>query len=862
MDIQYLLILQKMREISGGVLDSFVLALTTLGEPIITFGLLAAIYWCVDKRTGQLMGLNVSIACTWNQGLKSLFRIDRPWMLDDRIQPVERALPHATGYSFPSGHVTRATAVFGTLAKQLYCHKEKVLSMICALVCILTAFSRNYLGVHTAKDVLASLAMCAFLIVILEYVYIWIEKGHNRDILFAFVVCVSFLTLMFKVGCLSNAGTGVGFLFGWIIERRFIHFEIQGSVKKRVLRFIVGSFILVFFYTVPGTILLLIMEEKYAGFFSNFLFSFVLFAGYPFVFTRIKDGRWKKQLTVIGAVVLLVGITLAGVVHNKVCTNMTDTNEATQTDEVGGLEYSDHNVLDIAIQNVQQEDEVQVIAHRGYSSQFPENTLSSIKGACEIGAGYVELDVQCTKDGVLVIFHDADLMRITGINGLLSDYTYEELCSLDAGSWFGVEYAGERIPTLDEVLNYLQDTSCRLYLELKDIGEVEGFEETVVSTVTSYNMLDKCIFASFNYSYLKTIKDINNSARILYNTSMDSEENIRTHPAEYYGLYVECLSPELVEVIHNQGSGVFVWTVDSPQTIKNCVDMQVDGIVTNNPGLARILIHPEYHYLVDNFESSFTIPGLYEQNIPEYCKDMVVQGIAKTPQHILVSAYSKSGEYNSILYLLNLEGMLMNVVDLQFKAHTGGISYDSVHEYIWVTGPDGWVYAISYAELKDGTYNGDIQVSFDAGLLNHNNAKVASFLTWYRNELFVGSYVDGEKGQLNRYNLSDVDTPRLVTTITIPERIQGITFWADPDKDTVDMYLSQGYQTLDSGLLRYEYTEDCSNYENPIDYYVLPEGIEQIQASVNGIYMLFESSALPYRATARIPNDQVYLVRR
>ena len=76
------------------------------------------------------------------------------------------------------------------------------------------------------------------------------------------------------------------------------------------------------------------------------------------------------------------------------------------------------------------------------------------------------------------------------------------------------------------------------------------------------------------------------------------------------------------------------------------------------------------------------------------------------------------------------------------------------------------------------------------------------------------------------------------------------------------MYLSQGYQTLDSGLLRYEYTEDCSNYENPIDYYVLPEGIEQIQASVNGIYMLFESSALPYRATARIPNDQVYLVRR
>lgn len=97
MDISYLLFLQKAREAFGGVFDSFMMQVTALGEGTATFLLLAVLYWCVDKRIGQSMGLNVALGCTLNQFLKPLFHIDRPWIRDERIHPVEAALPGAAG---------------------------------------------------------------------------------------------------------------------------------------------------------------------------------------------------------------------------------------------------------------------------------------------------------------------------------------------------------------------------------------------------------------------------------------------------------------------------------------------------------------------------------------------------------------------------------------------------------------------------------------------------------------------------------------------------------------------------------------------------------------------------------------------
>ena len=146
-------------------------------------------------------------------------------------------------------------------------------------------------------------------------------------------------------------------------------------------------------------------------------------------------------------------------------------------------------------------------------------------------------------------------------------------------------------------------------------------------------------------------------------------------------------------------------------------------------------------------------------------------------------------------------------------------------------------------------------------MVNHNDAKVASFLTWFENELFVGSWVNGANGVLNRYDLTNPVEPRLVATMSIPEKIQGVTFWKNNMEERTTMYLSQGYQTEVGALLCYEYTPENTDYTLTLGKYCLPEGIEQIQATTHGMYLLFESAAKAYRDMVNVPNDQVYLVR-
>lgn len=859
MDINYLLFLQQLRELSGGILNTFMLALTSLGEAAVTWGLLAAVYWCIDKRAGQLMALNVSFACTLNQAVKRICKIERPWIQDSRIQPVEAALTKATGYSFPSGHTTRVTATWGALSRVLWKKRETCLSVMCGVVCLIVAFSRNYLGVHTAKDVLAAFVTGVMLIVVLDNVLDWAERGKYRDLLVGTAGCIVFLLFMLRVGCLSNAGAGVGLLFGWIVERRYIQFKVDGSFREKAFRFLVGGSFLLFLYTVPGVILGYFMEAKYASFFAQFLFTFMLMAGYPFLFFRLKgDDKAEKKLGML-IIAWIMGMTIGGFVLYHGFASA-DENSGGSVAAPGQEMSVESGVAQSDSADAAVSDQVKVIAHRGYSSQFPENTLAAFRGACELGVDYIETDVQCTKDGVLVLFHDTDLSRITGAEGNVIDYTYDELCQLDAGCWFGEAFMGERIPTLEETLDYLKGEDCSLYLELKDIGEAEGFEEKVVETVREYGMMDRCVFASFNYEYLCAIKEADHSAKILYNTSSGKASVVNDYPAEYYGLYLENVSADLIEAIHEAGSRAFVWTVDTPQAMKNVIALGADGMVTNRPGVAKIAVCPEYDFLVQNYEGSFALPGLYEKNLPEGCGDVVVQGLAKTPQNLIISAYSKTGA-DSILYVMDLSGKLVNVVNLGFAAHTGGISYDAANDFLWVTGPDGLVYAISGSEVINGTYSGNILVSFDAGLVNHNQAKVASFLTYFENQLFVGSWVDGANGVMNRYDLTEPGSPELEASMILPDRIQGVTFWRDYGSGMTQMYLSQSSQTLDGALLCFEYTEECMDYTQPLMSYVLPEGSEQVQATARGIYILFESAALPYRSTARVRNDQVYLIR-
>lgn len=875
MDFSYLLLIQRFREACGGIFDSLMLNITSLATGIITYLLLGAVYWCIDKRAGQLMGLNVSIACTLNQFVKNIFRIERPWVRDSRIVPVSQALSGAGGYSFPSGHTTRATAVWGALGEALRRKRQKAVSAICWLVVLGIGFSRNYLGVHTAKDVLAALIAGIAIIFLLGKLMNWADQGKNNDVVVAAIGCLICFLPMLRVGCLTNAGAGMGFLIGWVLERHFVQFEVKAPWPRRCVRFAVGGAGIVFILTVLQGLLSQVMEGKYAGFFTSFSVAVFIMVIYPFFFC--KKERYKAGLGILAAVLAgLVIFAFGWQTHLRQIADM-DTEienvaEAENTETAGAEDAEPGDGEAEAAQEVVRQEELQqgeavsgniplIIAHRGYSSVFPENTMAAFAGALDIGVDYIELDVQLSKDGQVVVLHDGSLKRTTGVDGSAADFICEELAEMDAGSWFDASFAGERIPTLEEALDLIKDTECRVYLELKDIGEVDGFVEAVLEVANQCGMTQRCVFASFEYGYLARLKELNGNLATLYNTSSGKTSLPGEFPADYYGLNINTIRQETVKAIHQAGGQAFVWTANTPTQMKNMQAMGIDGIVTNYPGVAKVILHPEYGYLAENYENSFTMPGLYEPDLPEKFDDMIVQGFTKAGNVLAVSAYSKSGEYDSILYVMDLKGKLLKTVDLKFKAHTGGIAYDEEHDLLWVTGPEGKVYAINWPDVMADTYHGEIQVAFDAGLLNHGGAKVASFLTIFEGELFVGSYFNGGKGTLNRYSIEDVKNPELMAVAAIPERIQGITFKREASTDNCYMWLSQGYQTEDACLMKFLYDEKAEEFAEPLESRVLPEGAEQIQMAGEGMYLLFESAVRPYRATARIPNDQIYLVR-
>lgn len=663
----------------------------------------------------------------------------------------------------------------------------------------------------------------------------------------------------------AKCGSWNGAFIG-LAERRFVRFETAGSLARRCVRFLAGSGLALLLLEVTRSVLALKMEGKYAGFFAMFVFAFFVMAVYPYMFSRfeaegIQKGRTgQKAGAGLLAVFLCVMLMFSAVGRQDFFVtqvqNAQEQAEESVSEAEGSADGAQGNIGG-AVEKL-----MQVCAHRGYSSVFPENTMAAFEGALHLGVDYLEMDVQMTKDGRIVVFHDDKLRRITGCEGAVSDYTYKELSKMDAGKWFSDTYAKERIPSLKQVLELVRDSEVKIYLELKDIGAAKGFVKEVYRVAKEADMMHRCVFASFRYEYLQQLKELDPECWVLYNTLSGKADLPEEFPADFYGLSTETVNAQVIEAIHARSGQVFVWTVDTPQSMKNVRAMGADGIVTNVPGLAKIMVHPQYSFLADRFERSVTMPGLYQKGLEEY-EDMVVQGFTKTADRLIVSAYSFSGTKNSILWMMDLNGNLPDIAELGFSVHTGGIAYDEEHDLLWVTGPEGAVYGISWPEMINGTYDGGIQVSFDAGLINHNGAKVASFLTLHRGELYVGSYVDGAAGQLNRYSLEDVLHPALLSTAVIPQRIQGVTFQEDVKAGQRYMLLSQGYQMEDAYLMRFMYEEGTAVYDDPLmqDRWLLPEGAEQILMTSEGLYLLFESSAGPYRETARVRNDQIYVIR-
>ena len=230
-----------------------------------------------------------------------------------------------------------------------------------------------------------------------------------------------------------------------------------------------------------------------------------------------------------------------------------------------------------------------VIAHRGGGGLAPENTLASFRQASSIGADAIELDVRLTRDRRVVVFHDRRIDRTTAGKGPVGTFTLEELKSLDVGSWFGPQFRGERVPTLEEVFEALP-ADFLIYVEMKARGHgAWPLASRVVDLIRQYERWESTMVASFNPIAMAFLRAI--EPRIIRGSIWS-----RRHPlplrARWLSPLVQphwlapdrgTLTPQMVRRFHAQGKLVAAWDLDAGSDMRRLKGMGLDGAVTDYP---------------------------------------------------------------------------------------------------------------------------------------------------------------------------------------------------------------------------------------------------------------------------------------
>ncbi len=241
--------------------------------------------------------------------------------------------------------------------------------------------------------------------------------------------------------------------------------------------------------------------------------------------------------------------------------------------------------------NVEYLRQLEITAHRGASGSYPENTMAAFRGALELGADWIELDVQQTRDGRLVVMHDRNVRRVTGVNGYVWRMSWEELSALDAGALFGSDFAGERIPLLEEVLAFAAENDIRLNIELKPSAHDVSLEKGVLDLVDAYDMREKCVITSQAYSALERVKAIDPEITTVYVARIAYGDIDRLTAADHFSVEASSATRQLVTRVHRAGKQIYAWTVNSEETINSMIAKNVDNIITDDVELARRLVY-------------------------------------------------------------------------------------------------------------------------------------------------------------------------------------------------------------------------------------------------------------------------------
>ena len=257
---------------------------------------------------------------------------------------------------------------------------------------------------------------------------------------------------------------------------------------------------------------------------------------------------------------------------------------------VGGVVWSYLSVTGRLNVNVELLREMEISAHRGASVEYPENTMLAFQGAVAAGADWIELDVQQTRDGMIVVSHDAGLKRTAGIKKYIYDMDYEELETIDVGSHLNKKFSDARIPSLAEVLIFADENNVKLNIELKPNGHETELEESVVDLINTYYRKDACIVSSLQYAALRRVKEYDPEIRTLYTIPLAGGKIESLEYADAFSVEAGMVSSRLVRRIHNSGKEVYAWTVNTEDSIYDMLELGVDNIITDDVVLARELI--------------------------------------------------------------------------------------------------------------------------------------------------------------------------------------------------------------------------------------------------------------------------------
>jgi len=235
-----------------------------------------------------------------------------------------------------------------------------------------------------------------------------------------------------------------------------------------------------------------------------------------------------------------------------------------------------------------------VQAHRGASGYAPENTMAAFRKAVDMKADGIELDVHLSKDGHLIVMHDETLNRTSNGKGLIASYTLEELKRLDAGSWFGKEFKGEKIPTFDEVLEFICKTELFINVEIKAGYRIyPTIEEKVLACLQKYNMLDRCIISSFDHYSLFRVKELNPNVKtgLLYGASLyepwEYAKSVKVNAL--HPLYLT-LDKHFIEEAYAHNLDINTYTVNDEKVMGELAAARISGIITNYPDKAKKII--------------------------------------------------------------------------------------------------------------------------------------------------------------------------------------------------------------------------------------------------------------------------------